>query len=310
MDNQEIIKKADIALADLASGGKLTVEQSDRFIRTVIDQPTILSQVRTVAMGRPEMEINKIGFGSRILRPAVASTALSFGDRSKPDLGKVTLTTKEVIAEVRIPYAVLEDNIERGNVMAGPTQGAGGMHQVIVDLIAERAALDLEELGLRGDTASGDTYLALTNGYLKLATANVVDALAAPISKDIIKAGVKSMPSRYLNNKTAMRHFISVDNETELRDQYSTRMTALGDANLQGALPLRMFGSAIDAAALMPEANGLFTNPQNLIFGIQRNISLEYDKSITERVFIIVLTARIAFQIEELNAVVKYTNIA
>ena len=46
-----------------------------------------------------------------------------------------------------------------------------------------------------------------------------------------------------------------------------------------------------------------------LIFGIQRQISLEFDKNISERVYIVVLTARVAVQVEETDAIVKYTNI-
>lgn len=37
---------------------------------------------------------------------------------------------------------------------------------------------------------------------------------------------------------------------------------------------------------------------------------MEFDKDITSRVYIIVLTARVAFQVEETLALVKYTNIA
>ena len=37
---------------------------------------------------------------------------------------------------------------------------------------------------------------------------------------------------------------------------------------------------------------------------------MEFDKDISARVYIIVLTARIAFQIEEVNAIVGYENIA
>lgn len=308
--NEQLIKKADIALSDLATAGRLNPEQTDRFIRTLIDQPTMLQNVRTVAMNSPEMKINKIGFGSRILRPAVSATALAAGSRSKPDLGQVVLNTKEVIAEVRIPYDVIEDNIERGNIAAGAAQGAGGMHQTIVDLIGERAALDLEELGIRGDTGSGDAYLALADGWLKHASANIVDAQGAPFSKDLIKAGVKTMPDKYLRNRSAMKHFVSVDNETEMRDIYGSRATAMGDAQVQGNLPLFVFGSQVNGVPLMPGANGLFGNPLNFIFGVQRNIQIEYDKDITSRVFIIVLTARVAFQIEEIDAVVKYTNFA
>lgn len=309
MNNAELIRKADIALSDLATAGKLNPEQTDRFVRTLIDTPTLLKQVRTVTMRGPQMKINKIGFGSRILRPAVSSTPLDAADRVKPDLGQVVLNTSEVIAEIQLPYDVIEDNIERGNIAVGMESGAGGLHQTIVDLIAERAALDLEELGLKGDTASGDDYLALCNGYLKLATANGV-AVGGAFTKDAVKAAVKAMPDRYLRNRNQMVHYVSVDNETELRDQYGTRQTALGDQHVQGALPLYVFGSKVEGVALMPGANGLFTNPENLIFGIQRDIQIEYDKDIRARQFIIVLTARVAYEIEEVNAVAKYTGIA
>jgi len=309
MTNQEVIQKADMALAALAAAGKLDAEQTDRFIRTLIDQPTLLASIRTVAMGAPEMKINKIGFGSRVLRPAISATAMADSDRVKPDLGQVNLATKEVIAEVHLPYDVIEDNIEKGNINVPLQTGAGGLHQTIVDLLAERAALDLEELGIQGDTANlADAYLALQDGYLKLATANVTN-VGGVFDKAAVKAALKTMPTRYLRNRSAMSHFVSVDNETEIRDQYGARQTALGDAQVQGLLPVYIYGSKVTPVALMPGPQGLFTDPMNLIFGIQRNIMIEYDKDIRARVFIIVLTCRIDFAIEEVNAVVKYTGI-
>jgi hypothetical protein len=321
--NKELIQKADIALGDLSSGGKLNNEQTNRFIRQIIDAPTIINSVRTVAMTAPTMNINKIGFGSRILRAAVSSTPLlntyttatSGTGRVKPDISQVQLTTKEVIAEIQIPYDVLEDNIEGGNVAAGPTTPAGGLQGTLVDLLAERSALDLEELIVKGDTASGtDAYLALMDGYLKQITGTgnagvLVDAGAATFSKDVIKAGVKGMPDRFLRDRSSMIHFVSVDNETELRDTYGNRQTALGDQHVQGAMPLYVFGSKVQGAAMMPAANGLYCNPNNLIFGIQRNVQIEYDKDIRSRLFIVVLTCRVAVAIEEATAVVKYTNI-
>lgn len=309
MRNEEIIRKADLALSDLETAGKLNPEQTDRFIRTLIDQPTLLASIRTVAMGAPQMKINKIGFGARILHPAVSAVPLADNLRAKPDLGQVLLETKEVIAEVHIPYDVIEDNIEKGNIAVPMQSGAGGLHQTIVDLMAERAALDLEELGIQGDTTNvGDPYLALQDGFLKQATANVVD-VDGPFDKDAVKAALKTMPTRYLRNRSAMGHFVSVDNETEIRDQYGNRQTALGDAQVQGLLPVYVYGSKIMPTAMMPGEAGLFTDPLNLIFGIQRNIMVEYDKDIRARVFIIVLTARVDFAIEEANAVVKYAGI-
>lgn len=308
MTNQEIIQKADMALSDLSTAGKLNPEQTDRFIRVLIDQPTLLASVRTVAMNAPQMKINKIGFGSRIMRPAVEATALADNDRVKPDLGQVQLNTSEVIAEVHLPYDVLEDNIEKGNINVPLQTGAGGLHQTIVDLLAERAALDLEELGIRGDTASGDAYLALQNGFLKLATANVAN-IGSAFDKSSAKTALKTMPTRYLRNRSSLQHFVSVDNETEIRDQYGSRQTALGDQQVQGVLPVYVYGSKVTPVALMPGDQGLYTDPTNLIFGIQRNIMIEYTKDIRARVFIVVLTARVAFAIEETNALVKYTGI-
>lgn len=294
-------QKADMALADLSGGtdgGLLNPEQNDTFIRNLIDQPTLLRLIRTVPMNSPSMEINKIGFGSRILRAGVEATALEANDRSKPTTGKVTLNSKEVIAEIRIPYQVLEDNIERGD-----------LENTLLALIAERAALDLEELIIAGDTDSNDDYIALTDGVLELATSHVVDAAGATVSADIFNSVLKALPTKYRRNKAAMRLISSMDVEQDYRLASSSRGTSLGDAILQGTAALPVFGVPLVGAALMPNANMLFTNPQNIVFGIQRAIRIESERLISERVVKIVLTARVALNIEEEDALVKVINL-
>jgi len=315
MNNQEIIKKADMVLADLTTnGGYMSPEQGNAFIRKLQIQPTILAQSRTVQMASPVRKINKIGFGSRILRPGVSATALTSGNRSKPTTEQITLTTKEVIAEVRLPYDVIEDNIEGGDINArGPDSQLfpvqGNFKDTIVTLIAERVAIDLEELALLGDTASGDSYLALTDGFLKRSASNVVDATGLGVGKSLFKAGLQTLPDQYKRNLSTMKHFLSLNNEIEYRDTLADRETSLGDAQVTGRNPVFGFGVPVEGAALMPSAQGLLTNPLNLIWGIQRQISIEVDKIITDRVFVIVVTCRVDFQVEESMAAVKYTNI-
>jgi hypothetical protein len=313
MTNSEIIRKAEWTVGDLAAGGLLTTEQSDAFIRKLIIQPTILKTARVARMRSPKMEINKIGFGSRILRPGVSGVGLIQADRVKPDNSKITLSTTEVLAEIHLPYDVIEDNIERGgigdNVSAGPATISGGIKDTIMTLIAERAATDLEELALQGDTASGDTYLALLDGYLKLATTNTVDGGAATVSRTLFKAGLQAMPDQYLRNLSTLRHYLAVDKVIDYRDSLAARNTALGDAQISSANAVGGFGVPVEMVPLMPAVSGLLTNPNNLIFGIQRKITIESDKDIREREFIIVLSARIDFKIEEETAVVKYFNI-
>jgi hypothetical protein len=320
--NSSLLRKADLAIADLASnGGELSPEQGASFIRKLIKQPTLIRVCRVVEMIAPKRKINKIGFGTRILRAAISGTALTQNQRSKPVTEQIELDTKEQIAEIRIHYDVMEDNIERATVATNelPNTGPAGLRQTIIDLIAERAALDMEELAILADTAytnGGDAddqaYLSQFDGWLKKGAilGNVSDAAGASISKSVFKGGLKSMPSQYQRNKVALNHFVSVNNETEYRDTLADRGTALGDQMTQGTSPTFAYGSPVMAVALMPEDVGLYTDPLNLIFGIQRQVSMEFDKDITARVYIIVLTARIAFQVEETSALVQYENIS
>lgn len=313
--NAELLKKADITVADLAAnGGLLNPEQSNEFLRKLLIQPTILPQTRVVTMNSPQKKIEKIGFATRILRPATSGVSLDPSQRSKPTTETITLNTKEVIAEVRLPYDVIEDNIERGNIGThqdvGGTPTSGGIKDTIMSMIAERVALDLEELALLGDTASGDPYLALVDGWLKNATSNVVDANGAPLTKDVFKQGLKGLPDQYKRNLSSLRQWVSMNQEIEYRDSLANRETALGDANVQGTGPAYAFGTQVQGVGLMPNTQGIFTYPKNLITGIQRSIHIETDKDITARVYIIVVTLRIDFQYEEEEAVVKYVDIA
>ena len=71
----------------------LNPEQGAAFIRVLIKQPTLIRVCRVVEMIAPIRKINKIGFGSRILRAATSAIALTatgsngtaLDGRAKPD---------------------------------------------------------------------------------------------------------------------------------------------------------------------------------------------------------------------------------
>jgi len=296
--NRSIAEKADIAVSNLVSdGGYLNPMQTEQFIRMVQEQPTLINEIRVEPMNAPTAEINKIGFASRILHAAPSSgEALASSKRSKPITDKITLTTKEVIAEVHLPYDVLEDNIERGT-----------LEDTIMELITSRASLDLEELLLRGDTDSSDEYLALADGMLEQAVSHVVtfSPNISP-SKAAWKRGLKAMPNKYLRNRGAMRFYCSPHAEIEYADSLANRETTLGDNKITGTYEGNMaFGVPVKSAALMPNTKALFTFPKNMIWGVQREIMIETDRDIRARVLVVVLTLRIDIKYEEEDAVVK-----
>lgn len=310
--DKELDRKADLLVGDLNSnGGLLSPEQNDQFIQNLTDTDTILRAIRTVPMNGPTQKINKIGFGSDIMKPASqdrsASSALHSGrylataQRSAPTTSQVSLTTSEVMAEVRLGYEVLEDNIE-----------GGGLQDTVLAMMSSKIAEELEKLVVQGDfgaTSGTDPWLDLMDGLLALSTAHTYNAQGAPISASLFNTAFKQMPTKHRANRNAMRWFTSMDTEADYRLAISSRGTGLGDAVLTGNTPVPVMGIPITGAAFMPTTNVLFTNPRNCIFGVQRNIRVETDRDIRSREIIIVVTMRIAIAIEEIDAVVKVTNI-
>jgi len=311
--SNEVIARADLVIADLdTNGGLLQPEQSKQFIDMILDEPTILKQSRTVRMAAPEVKVNRIGFGERILRAArTTGGELDAGgndryvratDRAKPTTSQMTLTSSEIIAEVRLNYETLEDNIE-----------GQSLESHIMRLIAQRAALDLEEWSLWADTTSGDPYLALQNGWLKRSVSHVADNLGAGINPDLMANALLALPQKYLKYVAQMRAFVSMANTIRYRQQVAKRLTGAGDSAMMGTLPLYAHGVQMEGAPMLAADNigatGLLTFPQNLVFGIRRDITVETDKDIRSREYIIVLTLRAGLQIDMEDAVVKFENI-
>jgi len=311
--NKTLLQRADIALSDLAAnGGLLDAEQANAFIDMVMEQPTILRRVRTIPRAPPRANTHRLASPSRILRAARQTGGenddgtndryLLASERSKPTTSQFEINTEEVIAEIRLPYELFEDNIE-----------GDSLESHIMRLIAERAAIDLEELALAADTTSGDSFLALHDGYLKRMSVNVVDNLSAGITPALFKNGMLAMPQKYLRNLSQMSHVISVANTIKYRDVVAQRATGYGDAMLTSQQAINAYGVPVDAAPMLAAVGsgnqGFFTFLQNLVFGIQRDIRVEVDRDIRSREFIVVLTARVALGVEDPDAAVKYVNI-
>lgn len=316
MNEQELIRRADLALSDLVSGGGyLTTAQQNRFYRKMMDDAVILKDARIIPMARPKMEINKIGFGTRVLRAAaqglistpemgeVGTRALTRAQRYVPQLSRITLQTSEVIAEIDIPYEVLEDSIEGGDIDTAQFQ------QTILDMMAERITLDLEELVVLGDTGSGDSYLALQNGALVSAVSNIVNQGGDPMAVQLFGNMIKAVPTKYHKLLDRYRFYTSKTKEIDYRMTIAQRQTALGDSIISGEKPVSVLGVSLSSAAYMPSDTALLMIPNNLIIGIQRNLRMEFDKDIRERAFVIVVTMRLAMAFEEEDMVVKAINI-
>lgn len=317
MRMKEVLAKADMALSDLTTGGLMNPEQSDSFIRILSQDTNLLNDTRMITMNRPQMTVNKLDLASRALRVANQGTvsspiageegtrALARAQRTKVTTSKVDLSTYEVIAEVNLPYEVLEDNIEGGAIDNTRFQ------QTVLDKLAERIRIDIEDVMINGDTGSGDAFLAERDGVLKLTTSNVVNNSGAALDAVTFNEMVQTLPDKFKRVINRYKYYVSHNKSLQYMMQVAQRQTGLGDSVLVGGQGVNFapFGIPMMGVASMPSNQALLIDPSNILFGVQRNMRLEFDKDTRERVLIMVFTMRFDFKLEQEDMVVKATNI-
>lgn len=307
--NQTYLEKADISISDLTnSGGLLVPQQAKEFYEIVIEESVVLGMATTIPMAAPTYEISKMGFTSRVLRRAVEATALSLADRSKPELGRVQLISKELVGEARIPYGVVEDNIANGT-----------FNDYAMRLIAKAISRDIEDLVINGDTSSTDPYYVTLDGILKQPVTNVVSAGGARLTKGLMKLAVQSLPSRFLRSQKKLAFLTSKNATIDYVDSLANRQTPMGDTRVVEAAVAEYMGYSVVPVPLFPEnlpfnaqnntTSMLFVDPENIHFGLQRDIRIETDRDISAREFIIVATVRADVRYRHEPATVKVTNI-
>jgi HK97 family phage major capsid protein len=305
--NQHYIEKADLSISNLTNeGGLLVQEQVKEFMEILIEESVILGLATTISMAGPTYEISKMGFTSRVLRRAQENTAVAEADRVKPELGKVLLTTHEFIAEARIPYGVVEDNVANGS-----------FQDYAMRLLAKAVSRDMEEVVIQGDTSSSDIYLATLDGILKQVTSLTIDAGGLRLSKSQMKQSVQKLPSRFLRATKNLSFLTSKNASIDYIDSLANRQTPLGDSKVVDAAVGEYMGYPVVPIPMMPENLGggtnttdmLFCDPKNINVGIQREVRIETARDISARQFIIVATVRFDTKWQHEPATVKTTNI-
>jgi len=321
MNTKSLIKKADVALQDLFNGGLMQPEQSDRFVRIMMEDSPFLSRIRQIPMARPQLVINKLELADRALRVAnqgaisspngadFGQRALSRADRTKVTTSKIGLNTFEAIAEVNLPFEVLEDNIE-GGAIDNTT-----FEETVLSMLAERIRNDIEDLCINGDVLSLDPYLSVRDGVLKRITSNIVNNATGPIDAILIKSMLDTLPDKYQRLLPRMVLFASHNRVRDYMLQIAMRQTNLGDTVLigggqtggpaAGTATFSPLGVPMIGTPSVPNDRALLIDPQNFIMGVQRQMRIDYDTDVRERVLIIVVTMRFDIQVEQEDQAVR-----
>lgn len=310
MTTEELLEQA-TTTGDLAAGGLLNAQQTDRYISMVVDQSTLLKDARVVRMRGPVMELDKIATTGRVSQ--LKTEGLAPASLAEAAFSKVTLSSVEVITPFEITFEALEDSVEQGN-----------LESTIIETMSRQTATDLEELALGGDTLSLDSFLKGTDGWRKLAGAgHVVDLAGAKLDKAGLSSMYKALPDKYKRNHGDLRFYFAPAALQDWNDEFSDRATLAGDAALAGGVAppymgVPLVGSPLtptNLAAVAPFAGsgaysyGLLTPRENLIFGIQRRVRIDRDRDVLRGVNTYVISTRIAVGFESSDAVVLGVNV-
>jgi len=147
----------------------LEPEQFDKFVRAMQKKTVVLPRARLQVMDSRKVDIDRIAFVDRVLGvPPTEGTAKSTADFVAPSFGQHQLESEYMQGVIGITDQTLRNNPERAGLM-----------DTIMEMAGERAGIDVEELGIKGDSGSSDPFLALNDGWLKLTRRRVVEATNA-----------------------------------------------------------------------------------------------------------------------------------
>jgi len=290
--------KAAIQTSDLSSSGRLNPEQADRFIDYVVDQSVLMKDgIRVRRMTADRADLDQLKVGARIIRKSTEGT-----DPAAP-VGITTykrqLTVTEIILPADVTFSFMEDNIERDN-----------FEEHVMQMFGTQLSNDLEDLAINGDGTTG-SFLSIEKGWIQLLkdasapTTNVYDTAGAADFRNVVFEGMlEKMPAKFKANKGALRFYVSVGNAEKYQFQIGQRQTGQGDAALTGEGALRYGGIQVVGAPYMPDDTHILTLPDNLVFGVRRDVSLGMFKNERKRVWEYTWTLRIDFEIVEPTAAV------
>lgn len=248
MTNEELIQKAIITTADIATYGKLNDAQADTFIDFVIDVTELRGSCRVVRFRNENLTIDKIGVGQRVSVPK--EEAKDPGVRRGVSTSQVKLTPVEIMTPFEISDNFGEHCIEGEDV-----------EDTIMRLMATQTANDVEELLINGDVLGParvegdlfdggsttnvikDSFAGLFNGWLRLLdSGNLYDAEGANLSTKVFSGIIKKLPVKFRRTRRNLRFLVALDLEQNWREKVSSRGTATGDSALTSSGTIPVFG--------------------------------------------------------------------
>jgi hypothetical protein len=309
------------------NAGLLNAEQSARFLDYMFDATVIGKVARTVRMKSDTSEIDRMAVGEKLMKLATegddtaANNAVTFS--------KISLTTKKLRMDWELSTESLEDNIEGAD-----------LEDHIARLMATQAGNDIEDVILNGDTTlTEDALYKSFDGVVKKAkaSAHVVEAGGAGVSRELFNKALKAMPRKYKQRRADLRFLAgsnliqdflyanSIGTNQTIPQDIASSVIRGGTAPLGGpagyVAPFA-FGIPIVEVPLLNETQtGTYsapsgvhgdvhlTFPNNVVIGIKRDVTVYRFFEPRKDSIEYTMYTRVGVQIEQANAWVVVKNV-
>lgn len=281
----EAMNSRAIDTSDIATAGKLGPDLESQFITWLIGKQAALSRVQVRRMTSPTARLDEMIVGTRKLRAGSEATDATPADGVS--FAKRDLATVEVVWPEDLSRSFLEDNIE------GPSA-----EQTISQAIATAFGNDSNDLFWNGDEDNSDAFLGINDGIIDIAKADgsVVDYDATSVAtvQAILAGALRALPVDYAALPLAA--FLPYKTVLSYADEIADRKTVMGDqALVQGVSQATYFGIPVIGDAhlnLGSQDEGVLTPLGNLVWGVQRGITLETEWRPRKRAVEVTVSAR------------------
>lgn len=326
MNTEQLLQRLEGAFKNITDtndlgASVLSPEKFTRFVREARDQTTILPEARFLEMEAQRTDIDRIGFAGEVLRagrnitgPQGQPLATSDDDYVEASTATNQLIARELRADTSLRDAALRRNIEGGN-----------LEDTLVDLLGQAAGRDLEKFAMFASTDLAfdaqdliASKYAMTDGWLAR-SANKLYAGGASTDfdpddpEDVFQKLLEALPKQYLTDRADWRYWTPFEVFDAYHDELRSRGTQLGDAAQTGAPPIASKGIPVRYAPVLDSSAATVTGvgrvvvlapPDNLVWGVFHEVTIERDRVARERRTDWHLTVEADANYEDENAVV------
>lgn len=262
-DLSSITEKNALTVSDLDAGGTLPDPLWDEFWTDLTEETPLLDAVRTETVGAKKTRIPRLNIGERHRRPQSEGQ----WNQNEVDIstGHIEINTEKGTVAWDLPTEVARENPE-GEALADK----------ILNLMTDAWSADVEDLGANGDESVADAFESQNNGWITLAQgqATTIDAAGNILDNDMVVSTIAGLDSKY---RSRMNPALIVSQDQLLSYHYTLtdRDTPLGDNVLMGEADVNPFNFPIIGSGLWPDGYAMFTDPQNLIYALYRELEID-----------------------------------